>query len=362
MERKFEDLIDANVSREVRPFGLIVGRSLKMQQVMDLAAKLAKSHATVLITGESGTGKELIARTIHNMSPRSTRPFVPVNCAALPEELLETELFGHVRGAFTGAVNARQGRLQLANNSTLFLDEVGEMSPKLQVKLLRVLQEWEFEPVGSDKTVRVDVSVVAATNLDLRLAIKERRFRDDLFYRLNVIPLHIPPLRERPEDIPHLVVHFLQHYSRRNGRVVEKLEEEALALLAKYHWPGNVRELENLMERLVVLNDDGVIRADNLPNDILEPPGNEAPDSLLSGLSLPVEGVNLDAYVQKMENKLILLALSRSNGNKTLAAGLLRLNRTTLIERMRRRELETSTQQTVPPLPVSEKRHRIRIP
>jgi len=328
-------------------FGSLVGRSEAMRRSFELTGKLAGSDATVLITGESGTGKELMARTIHNLSSRAAQPFVPVNCAAIPEELLESELFGHVRGAFTGAVHARQGRFQLAHGGTLFLDEIGEMSPKLQVKLLRVLQEREFEPVGSDKAVRVDVRVVAATNRNLQREVKERRFREDLFYRLNVLPLSLPPLRERAGDIPILVAHFLRLHSQKKGRPVERIETEALARLEMYGWPGNVREVENLMERLVVLNEDGVVRCSDLPEYICCDSSNGQEDSsLLRALRLPAEGVDLNGLVQKIENGLILQALSRTRGNKTMAAELLRLNRTTLIERMRKKGLAIPAQQT----------------
>ncbi len=341
MEQTTVQLFAEGGMGEVRAFGPLVGKSAKMQQVFDLTNKLAGSNATVLITGESGTGKELVARTIHNLSSCAAGPFVPVNCGAIPEELLESELFGHVRGAFTGAINARQGRFQLANGGTLFLDEIGEMSPKLQVKLLRVLQEREFEPVGSDKAIRVDVRVVAATNRDLFTAVKERRFREDLFYRLNVLPIHLPSLRERAGDVPLLVDYFLRLHSHKKAVPVVQIEAEALARLAQYHWPGNVREVENLIERLVLLNEDGVIRTNDLPDYVVD----TAPASLedervsLRDLRLPPEGVDLNGFMQTIEDRLILQALSRTGGNKTLAAELLRLNRTTLIERMRKKGL-----------------------
>jgi transcriptional regulator with GAF, ATPase, and Fis domain len=328
-------------------FGSLVGQSASMRRVFELTSKLALSDATVLISGESGTGKELVARTIHALSPRASQPFVPVNCAAIPEELLESELFGHVRGAFTGAINARLGRFQLANEGTLFLDEIGDMSPKLQVKLLRVLQEREFEPVGSDKPVRVDVRVVAATNRDLLLEVKERRFREDLFYRLNVLPIHLPPLRERIGDIPLLVAHFLAWHSQKKGRTVERIEHKALEQLEMYGWPGNVREVENLIERLVILNEDGVIRYRDLPEHIRSGHTNRSEDTPLARtLRLPAEGIDLNGVIQKIENGLILQALVRTRGNKTLAAELLRLNRTTLIERMRKKGLLASGQPT----------------
>jgi transcriptional regulator with PAS, ATPase and Fis domain len=315
--------------------GMVAG-SPAMKEIFDLILKLAATDATVLIMGESGTGKEMVANAIHNMGNRVSQSFVPVNCAAIPEELLESELFGHVRGAFTGAVNARQGRFQLAHGGTLFLDEIGEMSQKLQVKLLRVLQERVFDPVGSDKAVRVDVRVVAATNRDLRQAVSDGSFREDLFYRLNVLPLYLPPLRERREDIPLLVAHFLSLQSRKKAKGIEAIEDQALALLKLYDWPGNVRELENLMERLVVLNDDGTIRARDIPGYFSEKPA--AKGEMSAAVSLPNEGVDLDAFLKIIEGSLMRQALQRTGGNKSRAAELLKLNRTTLVERLRRQE------------------------
>jgi transcriptional regulator with PAS, ATPase and Fis domain len=319
----------------------LVGNSPKMRQVHALISKIADSNSTILITGESGTGKELAARAIHEFSQRREQPFVPVNCGAIPEELLESELFGHVRGAFTGAVNSRQGRFQLANGGTLFLDEIGEMSPKLQVKLLRVLQERQFEPVGSDRGVQVDVRVVAATNRDLQVAVREGRFREDLFYRLNVLPVHLPPLRERESDVALLVKHFLGLHGARKGKRVVRIDSAALAVLEEYRWPGNVREVENLIERLIVLNEDGTIGVEELPDyvrqrDVAEHPANEA---------LPASGMDLDRYLEKIENGFICQALERARGNKTLAAGMLKLNRTTFIERLRKKGLLTTARQ-----------------
>jgi sigma-54 dependent transcriptional regulator, flagellar regulatory protein len=314
---------------------LLVGNSQGMRTVRAMIAKLANSNSTVLITGESGTGKELAARAIHAMSPRRHGCFVPVNCGAIPEELLESELFGHVRGAFTGAVNARQGRFQLAHGGTLFLDEIAEMSGKLQVKLLRVLQERQFEPVGSDSAVQVDVRVVAATNRDLRVAVREGKFREDLFYRLNVLPLELPPLRERDADIALLIRHFLAFHARRRGKAAIQVHDDAMAMMERYGWPGNVREVENLVERLVVLNEDGTVRAADLPDYVIH---NASPElQTTAQVSLPNEGVDLDGFLEKIENGFIRQALERSRGNKTLAAELLNLNRTTFIERLRKK-------------------------
>ena len=320
---------------QAAPANPLIGNSARMQIVRALIAKLANSKSTVLITGESGTGKELAARSIHENSPRRGESFVPVNCGAIPEELLESELFGHVRGAFTGAVNARQGRFQLANGGTLFLDEIGEMSPKLQVKLLRVLQERQFEPVGSDHTVQVDVRVVAATNRDLQVAVREGKFREDLFYRLNVLPLELPSLRAREGDTALLIRHFLKLHGRRKGKPILEVDPAAMALLERYDWPGNVREVENLVERLVVLNEDGVIRACDLPDYVAT---NSVPHHQKTAeVSLPHQGVDLDNFLERIENGFIQQALVRSCGNKTLAAELLKLNRTTFIERLRKK-------------------------
>jgi transcriptional regulator with PAS, ATPase and Fis domain len=319
----------------------LVGNSARMRIVRALIARLANSNSTVLITGESGTGKELAAHAIHELSPRQNGCFVPVNCGAIPEELLESELFGHVRGAFTGAVNARQGRFQFAHGGTLFLDEIAEMCAKLQVKLLRVLQERQFEPVGSDSTVQVDVRVVAATNRDLRVAVRERKFREDLFYRLNVLPLELPPLRERDSDIALLVGHFLSLHARRKGKAAIQVDGDAMAIMGRYCWPGNVREVENLVERLVVLNEEGIVRPTDLPDYVIH---NATPQhQTMAQVSLPSEGVDLDGVLEKIENGFIQQALERSRGNKTLAAELLNLNRTTFIERLRKKGMLQST-------------------
>ena len=330
-------------SEEVVWSNPLVGNSFKMRAVKALINKLADSSSTVLITGESGTGKELAARAIHGLSPRSAELFVPVHCGAIPEELLESELFGHVRGAFTGAINSRLGRFQLANGGTLFLDEIGEMSPKLQVKLLRVLQEREFEPVGSDRAVQVDVRVVAATNRDLHTAVREGKFREDLFYRLNVLPLQLPSLRECEDDIPLLVHYFLEMHGRRKGKSLTQVDKQAMAVIEKYRWPGNVREVENLVERLIVLNEDGIIRVGDLPDYIVHNTVASQPST--ANVSLPAAGVDLDVFLENIENGFIQQALQRSRGNKTLAAALLKLNRTTFIERLRKKGLLNSARQ-----------------
>jgi two-component system NtrC family response regulator len=253
-------------------FGNIIGKSVSMQRLYQLVEKVAPSKATILITGESGTGKELIARAIHFNSPRRDLPFISVNCGALPETLLESELFGHERGAFSGAVNLRKGRFELAHDGTLFLDEISEMSPPLQVKLLRVLQEMEFERVGGSQTIKVDVRVVAASNRNLKEEVAQRRFRSDLFYRLNVVHVHLPALRDRTDDIPLLVNHFLTKFSEGGSHPSQFcIEPDALRILLEYSWPGNVRELENVIERAVILSNGERITVKDLPQEIREP-------------------------------------------------------------------------------------------
>ncbi|MFQ5697308.1 MAG: sigma-54-dependent transcriptional regulator [Myxococcota bacterium] len=306
----------------------IVGASDGLRTALDVVRKVADTDATVLILGESGTGKELIARAIHYGSGRSEGPFVAVNCGAIPEELLESELFGHVRGAFTGADRDRIGRFAAAHEGTLFLDEIGDMSPKLQTRLLRVLQEREFEPVGSSRSERVDVRVLAATNQDLKTLIRERRFREDLYFRLSVIPIEVPPLRERREDIPKLAEHFMGRHRAEYPELLG-LTEAALKRLVEYDWPGNVRELEGLIERMCVLHRSGCIEESDLPAALR---GNAAE---FRGLRLPEEGVDFSALVDRFEADLILQALEATGWNKNQAAHLLHLKRTTLVEKIR---------------------------
>jgi len=313
---------------------VIVGQSEAMRELFDFIEKVSRTDSTVLISGESGTGKELVARAIHYRSPRRSKPLVAVNCGALPQELLESELFGHVRGAFTGAVRDRKGRFELADGGTIFLDEVSEMSPALQVKLLRVLQEREFERVGDTRTVRVDIRVIAATNQDLDELVKQGRFREDLYYRLNVIPIHIPPLRERRSDIPLLILHFLKVFNTLRGGRVEGFSPEAMNLLMEYDWPGNVRELENLVERLVVLKGEGMVQPEDLPEKIRE-------GELIPSQRGGEKGtVNLSRAVSEFEKQLIIDALRKANGVKSEAAKLLGIKRTTLLEKMKRQKIE----------------------
>jgi len=289
----------------------IIGESGRMQEVLSLVRRVAGSDATILIQGESGTGKELIARAIHYASPRAGAPLVSVNCAALPETLLESELFGHEKGAFTGAVAARKGRFELADGGSLFLDEIGDLPLHLQVKLLRVLQEREFERVGSSRPVAVNVRLLAATHRDLEALVRAGRFRDDLYYRINVVSISLPPLRERREDIPLLLDHFVEKFSRRNGKRIGGLTREAREALLRYDYPGNVRELENLVERAVILTRDEVIGLEDLPLGVKEREGETSGETSLTVL---VEG---------LERRMIREALARADGVQTQAAEIL---------------------------------------
>jgi two-component system response regulator AtoC len=314
----------------------IVGKSRAMRDLFQLLETVAATASTILVTGETGTGKEVVARAIHHNSPRRAQRFVALNCSAIPETLLEAELFGHVRGAFTGAVGSRQGRLEQAHRGTLFLDEVGTMTVSLQMKLLRVLQEREFERVGDSSTVRVDVRVIAATNADLGRMVAEGSFREDLFYRLNVIPVKLPPLRDRKEDIALLVQHFLQKFASELGRAVMTVSQGAMRALMAYAWPGNIRQLENAMERAVALSGGrSQLEIGDLPPEI-----QEASDAtpLAMGLALPEEGVDFERFIADIEREVIRRSLERTKGNKGAAARLLNLKRTTLVEKLKRLE------------------------
>ncbi len=319
-------------------FGIdgIVGRTKVMLELFELLRTVAATASTVLISGETGTGKELAARAIHDASPRRSQRFVAINCSAIPETLLEAELFGHVRGAFTGAVANRVGRIEQANRGTLFLDEVGTMSPALQAKLLRVLQSREFERVGDSQTVRADVRVIAATNSDLKRMVEEGTFREDLYYRLNVIPVRLPPLRERRADIPLLAQHFLEQLERdspERGRVT--LTQDAQQTLMAFDWPGNVRQLENTIERTFALSPGRTqISAADLPDDVRESRAVFSPTEVV----IPDSGIDMDRLVSDFEHTLIRRALERTGGNKRLAADLLHVKRTTLIEKLKRLE------------------------
>lgn len=323
-----------------------VGQSPAMQKVFELLNKVADADSTVLILGESGTGKELVARALHQRSIRHAKPFVPVNCGAIPTELLETELFGHVKGAYTGAHQSRVGRFSLAHQGTLFLDEIGTMPVPLQVKLLRALQEKEFEPVGGTKTVKSDCRVVAATNIDLEQEVLDGRFREDLYYRLNVIPVHLPPLRERRDDIPLLVEHFVAKFNQKQGDTITGVSKEAMDIFMNYDWPGNVREIENICQRLCILQGEGMIGIEDLPVKIQQPQslkGSGLPWSHWLSDGIPDSGIPLDETVQQFENDLILKALEKTRWNKNKAAQLLRMNRTTLVEKIKKRGLQPSS-------------------
>ncbi|MDR4480394.1 MAG: sigma-54 dependent transcriptional regulator [Nitrospira sp.] len=321
----------------------LVGTSAPMRMVLDFVEKVADSDSTVLIEGESGTGKELIARMLHFNSMRRDRPLVPVNCGAIPETLLESELFGHEKGAFTGAAHTRLGRFELAHGGTIFLDEVGEMSLPLQVKLLRVLQERCFERVGGTRTINVDVRIIAATNQDLAQAVQERRFRQDLYYRLHVIPIHIPPLRERRSDIPLLVNHFIAQFNQLRRTEIPGMEPEALARMTEEEWPGNIRELENMIERLCVLKKRGMITTADLPDRPVRMNAGKAAESPEQFIRFSEDGINLTKELEHYENRLIGEALRKANGITSRAAQLLQVNRTTLVEKLKRKGFDPKT-------------------
>jgi DNA-binding NtrC family response regulator len=312
------------------PFEEILGRSRPMQKLKQVLETVVRSNSTILITGETGTGKEVVARAIHHNSGRKAYRFVALNCSAIPETLLEAELFGHVRGAFTGAVGARQGRFEQAHKGTLFLDEVGTMSNALQMKLLRALQEREFERVGDSQTIKVDVRVIAATNSDLAKMVAEGTFREDLYYRLHVIPIQLPPLRERRDDIPVFVKHFIEKFS--SGTAMQ-VSQAAMRALMAYHWPGNVRQLENAVERAVALSAGRRdIDSADLPAEVQMIPQTAATPSV----DFPDDGLDLPAYLAAIERDLIRRSLDRTGGNRNRAAELLRIKRTTLVEKLKR--------------------------
>lgn len=332
----------------------IIGESPQIREVFDIVGRAAASQSTVMIYGESGTGKELIARALHLNSPRASKPFIAVNCAAIPHDLLESELFGYEKGAFTGAVNTRIGRMELANKGTIFLDEIGDMPPTLQVKLLRVLAEREIDRIGSTKSTPIDIRVITATHRNLEAAIEEGQFREDLYYRLNIIPLNLPPLRDRKTDIPLLAAYFLKQC---NGPGSSKtISDEAMNVLVNYSWPGNIRELANFVERMVVLSIGSTITPRDLPDKVLgevprekwiplekgsEPEGNPAQilqQSLKQSfhVGIPDEGINLKKIVEDFEKELLIEALEKTGWVKNKAAILLNLNRTTLVEKLKK--------------------------
>jgi DNA-binding NtrC family response regulator len=341
---KFKRLEEENLrlKRELRKKyreSYIIGTSSAMKRVYDLVDKVADTDCTVLITGASGTGKELIARAIHCDSCRRDKPLVTINCGAIPQELLESELFGHEKGAFTGAHKRRIGRFEMADGGTIFLDEVGEMSPALQVKVLRILQEQAFERVGGTHTLRVDVRIIAATNKNLTLAIKNEKFREDLYYRLNVIPIKVPPLKQRMDDLPLLITFFLNKFQKGKEKRAMVFSPEALDAMMGYDWPGNVRELENVVKRMMILCDNEVVHLADLPEHI------RSRSMVISESEAdPLEeGRTLNDAVRDYEKKLILDALERSRGVKAKAAKLLNIKRTTLVEKMKKQNLFGAT-------------------
>ena len=318
-----------NTLHERYSFHNIVGKSAGIQKVFDLISQTAPRRSTILIQGESGTGKELVAKAIHAYSDRANAPFIALNCGNIPSELLESELFGHVRGAFTGATSTKRGLFEAANGGTLFLDEVTTISLEIQSKLLRVIQEKEFRRLGGLENIKVDVRIIAASNSDLYAAVQQRTFRDDLYYRLNVIAIKIPPLRERPEDIPLLTEHFIKKYSEENRRNNFEVDPAAMKVLLDYQWPGNVRELENVIERAVVLAPGSRVTSDLFPNNISMPPPE-------ASFLFNQEPISLKEKVGRYEKKLILAALEKTNWNQKKAAQLLSINATTLSEKLKR--------------------------
>ncbi len=319
--------------KERQNFDKIIGYSDCMKKIFDVIDKVSTSDSTVLISGDSGTGKELVARAIHFKSDRSSQPMIPVNCGAIPEDLLESELFGHEKGAFTGAIRSRMGRFELAQGGTIFLDEIGDMSPSLQVKVLRVIQEKQFERIGGVKTINADVRIIAATNQNLEKAVEEKRFREDLFYRINVIPVNLPTLHERGSDILILANYFLTHFNVLKRKNVERISPEAANYFMQYKWPGNVRELQNLIEMLVVMKEKGEIGVSDLP-----PKYRHIQSAIETTPSIKIteEGINFNERVSQLEKDLLLKALKISGGVKNRAAKLLNLNRTTLVEKLKR--------------------------
>ena len=325
----------------------IIGNSAELNHTLRVVKKVAATDSTVLITGESGTGKELIVRALHEQSPRAGQPFVPINCGAIPRDLLESELFGHEKGAFTHAIRSRAGRFEMAHGGTVFLDEISELDLVLQVKILRVIQEKEIERVGGNQVHKVDVRIIAATNRDLEQEVDQGRFREDLYYRLNVVPIHLPPLRERKHDIILLAEHFLEHFCRKKDRPHLRINPEANDLLRNYSWPGNVRELENFMERMSILCEGQEIRPDDLPEKILSEadyplpdkgPQEELPFRWPSMEDLRRLELNLKDFLDGLEYNLLQEALEEAEGVKNKAAEKLGIKRTTLIEKLKKHQ------------------------
>jgi transcriptional regulator with PAS, ATPase and Fis domain len=343
-----------NLNDSGPPIAGLIGSSPAMQEVYRLTRRVAKTNASVLLLGETGSGKEMIATAIHKLSARASGPFVRVNCGALSESLLESELFGHVRGSFTGAVNNRTGRFEAAHTGSIFLDEINSTSLFLQVKLLRVLQEREFERVGDTATIRVDTRVIAASNRDLMAEVDAERFREDLYWRLNVVPVQIPPLRERREDIPELVAHFLNYYSEQNDRYVVHIQRDAMDALEKYHWPGNVRELQNYVERAVVMAEGDELTVELLPDVVMgrtKPRMGRAKPADLDSLTFDIvqhglstapadESDLVTKIVNRVEKELIAQVMAATNGVQTKAAQKLGINRNTLHKKLKEYNLD----------------------
>jgi len=319
-----------------------MGHDEAILPVLNLLAQVADTRCTVLVTGESGTGKELVARSLHAGSSRAKKPFVPVNCAAIPPNLVESELFGHAKGSFTGATGARVGRFAQADGGTIFLDEIGEMELAIQAKLLRLIQDGELFPVGEEHPQKIDVRILAATNRNLEVEVAAGRFRADLFWRLNVIPIEMPPLRERTTDILRLAEFFLARSNERNRRQVTGFDPEVLNALKNYRWPGNIRELENAIERMVIVKGSGTLMTSDLPAPIRSPRLMTPPRPITPVPELPENGTDLRSMLEAVEDRMISEALERTHGNKNRAAELLGLNRTTLVEKLRRKRLPTN--------------------
>ncbi len=330
--RQKEKFIPNNRIKQKYHFGEMIGCSDSMERIYEKIKKVAASDSTVAVYGESGTGKELVARALHANSGRRDGPLITVNCGAIPEDLLESELFGHEKGAFTGAMHSRIGRFELAHGGTIFLDEIGDMSPALQVKVLRVIQERQFERIGGMKSIKVDVRIITATNQNLEKAVEKKKFREDLFYRINVIPIHLPPLRNRQSDIPLLTNHFFRIFNNN----IKGIMPEALDCLTEYYWPGNVRELQNLIEMLTVMKESGYIELQDLPEKIKR--GTKKIDDF--SIDIPDEGIGLNKTISQFEKKLLSKALQKSGNVKSKAAKLLNLNRTTFVEKLKRYQIQ----------------------
>jgi len=331
---KDENIVLRDHLKEKYDFGKMIGYSDSMKKVYSTIEKVASSDSTIIIYGESEAGKELVAKAIHFNSDRKVNNLVTVNCGAIPEELLESELFGHEKGAFTGAIRSRIGRFELAQGGSIFLDEIGDMSPSLQVKVLRAIQERQFERIGGIKTIDADVRIICATNQNLEKAVAEKKFREDLFYRINVIPIYLPPLRERLDDIPILINHFIRTFNKLKKKSIKGLTHEAMNCVMNYNWPGNVRELENLIEMFVVMKGIGYIDFEDLPDKIRQT--TRKTDQIAGGIEVPDEGLDLNKIISQFERDLLQKALRKSGGVKNRAAKLLNLNRTTFVEKLKR--------------------------